>query len=112
MAGLFACRPKYRTWTLCPGLVGWRVSCAHDVAHSASGLVGGYLGPVCGGEGPQVETAPHCADGHGAGYRAERSPRAVAREQPLPVPADVLSPSLPSLLVATRSGARTYAGVV
>jgi hypothetical protein len=35
VAGLSACLPKHRTGPLCPCLVVWRVSCRHDVAHSA-----------------------------------------------------------------------------
>ena len=75
MAGLSACRRKRRTWTLCPCLVVWRVSCRHDVAHSASGLVGGYHGPVHGGEGPQVETGRGCPSEDGPGGGAERVAR-------------------------------------
>ena len=102
MAGLFACRPKHRTGTLCPCLVVWRVSCRHDVAHSASGLGGGYLGTVCRGEGPQVEAGRGGTSEDGRGGWAERVARA----------AHGCSPSLPSLLVAAGSGARAYAGVV
>ena len=102
MVGLSACRPKHRTGTLCPGLVVWRVSCRHDVAHSASGLGGGYHGPVCCGKGPQVETGRCSTSEDGRGGWAERVARA----------AHGCSPSLPSLLVAACSGTRAYVGVV